>query len=93
MCRIILLLKRKGDLTHDQFREHYETKHRPRAEKLINGFCISYERHYLYSINPNDAPPIYDAVTQICYPDRETYERCAAAYQTQPRGRKRHRRG
>src|SRR5580658_5477140 len=68
MYRTIWLVKRKPGLTPQQFREHYETRHRPLGERLINGYGLSYERYYLYPMSSDGAEPIYDAVMQLCFP-------------------------
>ena len=81
MYRTIWLVKRKPGLTPQQFREHYETRHRPLGEKLINGYGLSYERYYLHPMGSEDAEPIYDAVMQLCFPDRAAYDHCTFAVQ------------
>lgn len=84
MYRMISLLKRKAGLTHQQFRDYYETKHRFLGEDVINGHALSYERFYLYPMAEDGAAPVYDAVTQMCFPDRGTQERCISAVWNNP---------
>ena len=81
MYRQIYLMKRKPGLTHQQFRDYYETKHRLLSEKAINGYALSYERYYLSPTTAKGAEPIYDAVIQLCFPDRDTFARCISAHQ------------
>src|SRR5579863_5615042 len=85
MYRTIWLVRRKPGATPQQFRDRYEARLRPVGEQLINGFALSYERYYLYPMNSDGAQPIYDAVTHICFPDRDTYERCVGRLQSDPR--------
>lgn len=84
MFRMISLLKRKSGLTHEQFREYYETHHRPIGEGAVAGYALSYERYYLYAMTSDGAPPSYDAVTQLCFPNRDAYDRCVSAVMTNP---------
>ncbi|TAL02039.1 MAG: hypothetical protein EPO08_08180 [Rhodospirillaceae bacterium] len=84
MYRRIYLIKRKPGLTHRQFRDHYETKHRLLGEKAINGYGLSYERYYLYPMTSDGAESIYDAVMQLRFPDRDTSARCSEARRNNP---------
>ena len=85
MFRMISLLKRKSDLTHQQFRDYYETRHRPIGEEAVNGYALSYERYYLYPIRGADSPPFYDAMTHLCFPNRDVYARCILAVSKDPK--------
>jgi hypothetical protein len=84
MYRTIWLVKRKPGTTHQQFRDYYESELRLLGEELINGFGLSYERYYLYPMTSDGAPPIYDAVTQLCFPDRDAYDRCTSGVRNDP---------
>jgi EthD domain len=84
MFRMISLLKRKPGLTHRQFRDHFESRHRQLRESAIAGFALSYERYYLYPMNEGDAAPIYDGIAQICFQDRDACERCGSALENTP---------
>jgi hypothetical protein len=84
MFRMISLLKRKSGLTHQQFRDYYETKHRPIGEKAVEGYALSYERYYLYPMTSDGAAPIYDAMTQLCFPNRDAYDRCISVLMKKP---------
>ena len=41
MFRMISLLKCRSGLTHQQFRDYYETKHRPNGEKAVAGYALA----------------------------------------------------
>lgn len=84
MFRVISLLKRKPGLTHEQFRDHFESRHRQLRENAIAGFAISYERYYLQPMNEADAAPIYDGIVQTCFQGRDAYERCGSALENAP---------
>jgi hypothetical protein len=84
MYRRIYLVKRKPGLSQQQFREYYETRHRLLGEKAVNGYALCYERHYLYPMTSDGAEPIYDAVMQLGFPDRDASARCSAARLNNP---------
>ena len=46
MYRIMWLLKRKPGITHEQFREHYETSHSELGKKYVGHLMLGYHRHY-----------------------------------------------
>jgi hypothetical protein len=81
---MLSLLKRKKGTTHQQFRDYYETKHRLLGEMTVNGYALSYDRYYLYNMDGDTAEPVYDAVTQMCFPDREACVRATSAVWNDP---------
>ena len=46
------------------------------GEEMLNGYALSYERYYLAPMEQGGADPVFDVVTQICFPDRAAYDRC-----------------
>lgn len=76
MFRTIWLMKRKPGMSPQAFRDYYETTHRLIGEKSAIGHAVSYERFYLYPMNPGDPEPIYDVVMQLCFPDRAVFDHC-----------------
>jgi hypothetical protein len=79
MFRKLFLMKRKPDISHRQFRDHYENSHRLFGERCLNGYGISYTRYYLYPMEDGGPEPIFDAVMMNTFPDRATAQRCTAA--------------
>lgn len=79
--KVIVLLKRKAGLTHEQFREHYETVHSKLADKYFGHLVLDYRRHYphLREADRTNAPvpdfaySPYDAITVIHYKDRDGF--------------------
>ena len=58
MVKIIYFLKRKSGLTHEQFRQHYETSHVVLAKKYIGHLLKDYIRNYpsFALLNPSNIP-------------------------------------
>ncbi len=46
MYRVIWLMKRRRDLTHEAFREHFERSHAPLALKHVGHLFADYRRMY-----------------------------------------------
>jgi EthD domain len=57
MFKVAWLLRRKPGITHDQFREHYETSHAVLGQKHFGHLITSYTRNY----NPPSPEPGPDA--------------------------------
>jgi hypothetical protein len=47
MEKLILFVKRKPGLTHEQFRAHYESTHAPLAKRTLSKWLVHYERNFL----------------------------------------------
>jgi hypothetical protein len=81
--KVIILMKRRNGLTHDQFRAYYETTHAPLAIDLIGKFFSDYRRNYVSSCDPHtfsreddeaSGASGYDVITEIWFRDRATLE-------------------
>lgn len=81
MIKIIYFLKRKNGITHEQFREIYESSHVLLAKKYIGHLLHDYIRNYpTFALkNPSNIPegtePIpydigYDCITEMHVPDQ-----------------------
>ena len=46
MYKVMWLLKRKPGITHEQFREHYETSHAELGKRYVGHLMLGYHRHY-----------------------------------------------
>ncbi len=78
MFKTFWFSKRKPEMSWEDFYTHYETRHRLLGEKAMAGEAISYVRHYLHRENPDAPEPVYDFVMELCFPDRESFERMKA---------------
>jgi hypothetical protein len=74
MFRSIHLTKRKPGMSPEAFRDYYESHHSKLGAEFVNGYALSYARHYLYPVNPGDPEPIYDCLMMLCFPDRAAFE-------------------
>jgi hypothetical protein len=80
---MILFVKRNSALTHDEFREAYETRISRRAVNAFGHLWSEYRRHYVTSAQTfasaaslpgaEQAFP-YDAITEIIFKDRACLE-------------------
>lgn len=79
--KAIILLKRRADITHAQFRHHYETVHAELAHKYLGHLFVEYRRNHPETMdaqadgspNPDYVQSPYDAITEIRFRDREGF--------------------
>ena len=81
MIKMLYFLKRKPDLTREEFRELYEGRHARLGEKHVPN-AVRYVRRYL-----EPAPelftgtmfePEHDVITELWFDDRAAYEQAMA---------------
>jgi len=76
--RIAAFMKRLPNVTHEEFRDHYEKVHRLIGEKYLKKYAVRYTRKYLTpfpdSVTGHEQPQLYDAVTEIWYADKAAYD-------------------
>lgn len=81
MIKCIAMLKRRADLTRDDFITYYETKHAPLIVSLLPGI-VDYRRNFVEAdgaFPAADGTPIdFDVVTEIWLADREAHARFIA---------------
>lgn len=70
MLKLIVLLKRKRGITHEQFREHWETVHGPLVRRLTPGILRYVQNH------PEEPADGIDGVAELWFADREGFEEC-----------------
>ncbi len=68
MNKLVLLVKRKPGLTHEEFRQHYITSHAPLARTNLP-HLRKYLRNFLTAL-PGQPEPEYDCVTEFWFDDR-----------------------
>jgi uncharacterized protein (TIGR02118 family) len=69
MIRALALLARRGDITRDAFREHYETVHAPLALPHLTGLQHYVRNHIALVLDPEE--PGFDVLSQFGYADAE----------------------
>jgi hypothetical protein len=79
LIKVIFLLKRLPGVTHEQFREHYESSHVKMAQKYFGHLMISYERNYPSYVRSRGEgewtePWEYDCITEWRMPTREDFD-------------------
>lgn len=87
--QVVLCITRRPDITHEQFREHYENSHAPLAMSHMGHLVQDYKRYYAHSRLPTIdeaangitvAERTYDAITVLTFAntaDREEFFRIA----------------
>ena len=73
--KILLFMKRRRDISVEQFRDYYESKHAPLAEKYSSGVSRYIRRYIDPQPHPEtgeftDAP---DVITELWFDNEETY--------------------
>ena len=87
MIKLVILLKKRSDVTTEQFRHHYETSHAYHAMRHFGHLFVEYRRNYPISsssfaaaderadIDPAvDSVPEFDAVTEIVLQDQAAFD-------------------
>lgn len=86
MIKLIVMLKKRPDLTTAQFRAHYENSHAVLAMRYFGHLWVEYRRNYpVSSVNfsamdagrnprPDDHRIEFDAVTEIVMPDQAAFD-------------------
>lgn len=86
MFKTLTLLKRRPDLSMEEFVRRYETEHARLGERLLRGHATRYVRRYLHPVpNPETGAveePEHDVAMEIWYPDRATWEATVARLST-----------
>lgn len=89
--QVVLCLTRRPDITHEQFRAHYENSHAPLAMSHMGHLVLDYQRYYPSCRLPTideaangitEAERTYDAITVLTFAnneDREEFFRIAMA--------------
>jgi len=85
--KLMLLFTRKPEVSPEEFREYYETKHAPLSLKLLP-FFKTYKRNYVrrdLSYDPGtegstNSGPDFDVATEITFETRADYDRMMQAF-------------
>jgi hypothetical protein len=74
LFRTVWFGRRRPEMTRDQCKAYYETKHRLLGEYIMGGWAINYDRHYLHSFGPGRPEPDYDFIMEMNFPSRERFD-------------------
>jgi hypothetical protein len=87
MIKIVLMLRKRADLSREQFIDYYENHHVPLVMSLIGDYFADYKRNYIRWDNPvsaHAAPDFvaangeqqFDVVTECWFKDEATMMEC-----------------
>ncbi len=86
MFKTLTLLKRRPDLSMEEFVRRYETGHSRLGERLLKGSATRYVRRYLYPVPNPETGAVeeaeHDVAMEIWFPDRATWEATMARLST-----------
>jgi hypothetical protein len=79
MYKIVAMLKRKPELTHEQFKDYYETTHAKIGVPYLKPHCVKYIRRYLQAAaSPMKPGPVkdaeYDCISELWFADEAAYK-------------------
>jgi len=87
LYKTVCLLKRRPDLTMEQFIDHYENVHRKIGERLMGGLAVHYSRRFLRRVEfpmqteTQVAEQPFDVIMELWYESEESF-RAALKAQT-----------
>jgi uncharacterized protein (TIGR02118 family) len=74
MIKIVALIKRRADVTHEEFCDYYEHRHAPLFHRTIPPEVARAIRHYVQNhavvLGSGSTEPPYDCVTEIGFDDQ-----------------------
>lgn len=76
MYKVIALLERRVDLTHEAFVDYYERHHAPLILELMPNI-VGYRRNYLdpeMIVHAGGAVPDFDVMTELWFASRATFQ-------------------
>lgn len=76
---LIALLKRRPDLSKDEFIARYEGQHRLIGEKVLGGYVTRYVRRFIRPVDGVERAHDPDVVMEMDFPDQATMEACFVA--------------
>lgn len=73
MFKVILLAKKRPDLSAEAFRDYYSNHHVPLMNRLLDHGAAVHRRNFITHTNP-DEPGEFDVISEVYYEDRATAE-------------------
>jgi uncharacterized protein (TIGR02118 family) len=80
VIKIVMMVRRRSDLTHEQFRDHYEKVHAPLAQSLfttLRGYVRNYAQNTLAGAETG-----FDVITELWFDDEQGWKEAVAAMAT-----------
>ena len=79
MIKVVVLIKKRPDLTPEQFRDHYEHVHAPLVDRLLP-YYATYRRNYVDGpVRGHQAEFDWDVITELEFATVSDYEAWQAA--------------
>jgi uncharacterized protein (TIGR02118 family) len=73
MLKIVVLLKRKDDVSHEEFCEYYERRHAPLFQRVIpdevRAAIVHYAQNHTIKLGASSSEPDYDCITEMGFAD------------------------
>jgi EthD domain len=73
MIKIVALIKRRADVSHEEFSDYYEHRHAPLFHRTIPpevaGAITHYVQNHALQLGSGATEPAYDCVTEIGFAD------------------------
>ena len=76
MVKFIVVMKRRSDMTKEEFRRFFDEVHAPLARRIPE--LMRYVRNFPVD-DPTRRPPAWDAVVEFHFADRDALERAWAS--------------
>jgi hypothetical protein len=80
MIKVVSTLKKRKEMSTENFRAYYERHHRLIGQKYLRGYATQYIRRYLnpmIDIEGNLTQPQFDVLLEIWFPDESTFIACS----------------
>ena len=78
MVKVIALLKRKDNLTQEEFSRYWRQKHGVLVAKTVPGLKRYVQNHVMKL--PGEREPFFDGVAELWYDDMESWQKSAEWY-------------
>jgi hypothetical protein len=72
MFKVIMLLKKRADLTRAQFIDYYDNRHVPLVHSLLPKGAAIHRRNFVVPADGAGADDECDAIVEVFYEDRQT---------------------
>ena len=80
MIKVVTTLKKRSDLSTEQFREYYESHHRLIGEKYLRGYAARYVRRYIDPLPDAEGkthPANFDVLLEIWFDNASDFQACS----------------
>ena len=79
MFKVVMLIKKRPELTREAFMDYYTNHHVPFIHELLPKGAAVHRRNFVLEPNP-PGPDDYDVISEVFYEDRATAEEAMRAF-------------